>query len=431
MRIDEITDFVMIVFMSILFLPVFYLNFNTKKFIGYNIIGFNSVFYTLHLLILIRRPVVFVSRPMLYAYLYYFIFFVYSVSGFFDTSNMWFWHYQKPVYVATLIYTYYYIRQDYRGFATIVSWALAFITMSAILNIIQLHRYPDAARFMFMGARSQGYIALEEFYTRIGVAGYVFTNGVTYLVPVAIGLFKYGHSKLVSNFGLIFTILIAYSVLLSSITAPILVVAMGIIISIMGRVRLKASLFILFVFSIMLTAVPKTFYANIFYYASYTVKNKDVAVRLKDIGTSIESGIDVNDPETSMDNRAERIPRNISRFLESPLVGNAPEKVGDEHNFHTFWFYYFAQFGLVGGIPLLIALFSNIRRNLPLIGSEFQFYYLTSVLMFFILGILKGFANNMMIYFMIITPGICLLEKLRKDRVESAVPVPLTEPKHA
>ena len=351
MRIDKITDYVMILFMSILFLPVFYLNFNTKQFIGYNIIGFNSVFYTLHLLILIRKPVVFVSRPMLYAYLYYFIFFVYSVSGYFDTSNMWFWHYQKPVYISTLIYTYYYIRKDYKGFALIVSWALAFITISAILNIIQLHRYPDAARFMFMGARSQGYIALEEFYTRIGVAGYVFTNGVTYLVPVGIGLFKYGHTRFLSNFGLVFVILISYSVLLSSITAPILVVAIGITISLMGRVRLKASLFILFFFAIMLTAIPKTFYANMFYYASYTVKNKDVAVRLKDIGTSIETGIDVNDPETSMDNRAERIPRNISRFMESPLVGNAPEKVGDEQNFHTFWLYYFAQFGLVGGCP--------------------------------------------------------------------------------
>lgn len=431
MRIDKLTDFVMIVFMSILFLPVFYLNFNTKRYIGYNIIGFNSVFFALHMLIIVRKPVVFVSRPMLYVYLYYFVFFVYGLSGSFDTSNMWFWHYQKPVYISTLIYTYYYYRNDYRGFAKIVAWALAFITFSAALNIIQLHRYPDAARFMFMGARSEGYIALEEFYARIGVAGYLFTNGVTYLVPVAIGLFKYGHSKLVSNFGLVFAILISYSVLLSSITAPILVVAIGILVSLMGRLRLKASLIILLFAATMMMAVPKTFYANMFYYASYSVKSRDVAIRLRDIGTSIESGIDVNDPETSMDNRAERIPRNISRFLESPLVGNAPEKVGDEQNFHTFWFYYFAQFGLVGGMPLMIALFSNIRRNLPLIGGEFQFYYLTSVLMFFILGILKGFANNMMIYFMIITPGICLLEKLKREAVESHAAIALTEPKHA
>lgn len=405
MKISRFINILAIILMSIIFLPSFHMNFSTKSLIGFNLLTLTNVMSCLAALIAIKQPSVYISKPMILVYIYFAVFTVYKLSGNFDNNNIWFWEYQSPVLVATIIFTYYILSKDYKGFAMVIATALVCIAISSTLNVIQLIRYPDAVRSQYIGSQGEVFRQLSLWYQKIGVAGYGFISGTSFLFPVIIGVFR-NSTKGATKIGFIMLIAVmAISVFLASITGPILIAGMGLIIAFIGRKRLRASISILSFIILLILIIPKVYIAQVFYYAADLVENQSVAMKFNDIGISIEEGVDVDTPTNSMEYRAERIPRNLERFANSPIWGNSPLKPGDEQTYHIFWLYYFAQFGIVGALPLLLVILSNIRINLRVIDEKFEFYYLVSVALFFFLGFIKGYVGVMMYYILLVAPG--------------------------
>jgi len=410
MKLSKLINLLAIVLMSIIFLPSLHMNFSTKSFIGYNVFTLTNTTVALAMLIALKQAQVYISKPMILVYIYYTVFTIYRLSGNFDNSNVWFWEFQSPILIATLIFTYYILSRDFKGFGVVITSALVCIFISSTLNVIQLIRFPDAVRSQYIGSQGEVYRQLSLWYQKIGVAGYGFVNGTSFLFPVIIGVFRYSAKGVKRFIFLLLMIVMGISIFLASITAPLLIAVIGLVIGFTGRNRLRASLSILGLIFLLLLITPKSYIAQVFYYAADLVDNQSVALKFKDIGISIEEGVDIDAPTNSMEYRAERIPRNLERFAESPVWGNSPLKPGDEQTYHIFWLYYFAQFGMVGALPLLLIILTNIRINLRVIEVKFQFYYLVSVALFFILGFIKGYVGVMTYYVILVAPGVYYLQ---------------------
>lgn len=394
--------------MSFIFFPIIIPHISTKAIWGINLFTMLNILLLLHIGILVHRPRVFLSKSMLLVYAYYIIFFLFRVSGYYDTENIWFGAYHFPIYLSILIYTYYISGKDYKGLALAVISALIFIVMTALINIIQLIRFPEAARGTMGWLAAIGLEDLQAFYGSIGIAGYGFTTGVSYLFPVLIGLFKYEKSYKKYLY-LISIVLIAYSVYMSSIVAPILISFIGIFLAVNGKNKLKRSLIIVTVILLPLLAVPKVFIANIFFSASEMVSDKAVSLRLNDIGLSIEEGLNVDVPSNTIEYRAQRIPDNIKQFLENPIFGK-----GIEMDAHIFWLNMLAQFGLIGTIPLVFIFANQIKTNLRNFREDFKYYYLISMLLFILMGFIKAYSPSKMLHIsFLVIPGLHYIRYLK------------------
>lgn len=413
-KISTIINILIILLMGHIFAPAIMGFINTNHIPGFpiNIFAKNYILLLLHGFLLVYRPQVFLSKPMGFVYLYSFIFFLFRISGYYNIENIWFGAYQFPVYLSIMIYTYYISAKDYKNLGIVIISSLILIVISALINIIQLIRFPEATRVVMGTLAVTGYEKLQSNYSSIGIAGYGFVTGVSCLFPVLIGFFK--NEKMYYNrlkyFFLIAIILVAYSVYISSITTNIIISIIGIFLAVSGRKKLKMSLIIVIIFLMVFTIMP-TFLSNIFHILSEISSNQVVSQRMNEIGYGLEYGFNVYNPLTSVDYRASRIPLNINHFLRTPFFGK-----GEEVNAHIFWLNYLAQFGLIGTLPLVFIFVNQIKSNLKNFHKNFKYYYLLSMFLFIFIGFIKSYSPSQMMYIVfIIVPGVYYLRYLKSQ----------------
>lgn len=408
MKLNKIIDIIAVIVMGFIFSRLFTVLFNTKPILGVNLIKIDLVFYLFYFLILIRAPRVYFTDTMKLIYLYYAIFFLMRISGYYDVENQWFmeWHY--PIFTAILIHNYYVYSRDHRSYARVILATLIIIAITAIVNIYTLIRYPEVARQLFGDESVFG--GLEGPIYSIGLGTYAFTSSIPFIIPMLVAFYKVVRDAGLRIAIFLFIVVILISVFMSAITAPILMAALCLLFALAGQRRLGASIFVSTILLLVIAVVPTSVKSDFFYSISDVVTQKDLSRKMKDIGYVIETGIDTSNPLSTVEYRAERIPKNLAAFATNPIFGT-----GYEVEFHIFWLNRLAQVGLLGTIPFILILYHHMKLCLRRCDNYYRFYILVSVLLFIVLGFMKNTSGRMFYYPLLLIPGMYYLKYLKTD----------------
>ena len=408
MRISTIINIVAILVMLYVFFPVSNIYIKTTALTGVNVLTQSFVMYGLIFLIALKNYRIFGSKPLLLCYVFYIIYFVFRLSGYYDTANQWFGRYHFSIFLSVLIYTYYIEKKDYHSLGLVSFCAVVFVVASAILNVVQLTRFPAAAR---------GMSTEVEYFTIIGVARYGIITGLSFTIPIIVAQYKLLKQKGIVNISIVIVTLVClYSTYLSALSAPILISILGVLFAIFGSRKLKQSSVALGIFVFLIVITPRTIMSHLFYLASINTGQKDISMKFNDIGLSIEEGIDVSQPANSIEYRAERIPQLVKKFLINPAFGT-----GYEENAHIFWLNYLAQFGLLGTYPLVLILYSQVKANLKIFAVEYHYYYLLAISLFIVLGFMKAYSADMMYFAFFLLPGSYYIKFLNIAPIDEVI----------
>ena len=408
MRLNKIIDIIAIIAMGFIFSRLFNVLVNTKPILGVNLIKRDYVLYLFYFFIFIRAPHVYFTDTMKLIYLYYILFFLMRISGYYDVENQWFmeWHY--PVFSAVLIHNYYVCSRDQRSYARVILATLIIIVITAIVNIYVLFRYPEVARQLFGDESVLG--ALGGPIYSIGLGTYAFTSSVSFIIPMLVAFYRVVRGTGLRIVIVVFIAVILVSVFMSAITAPILMAALCLLFALAGRKRLGASILISAILLLVIVIVPTSVKSDFFYSISDVVTQKDLSRKMKDIGYVIETGIDTSNPLSTVEYRAERVPKNLAAFATNPVFGT-----GHEVEFHIFWLNRLAQVGLLGTLPLVLILYHHMKLCLRRSDPYFRFYMLVSLILFIVLGFMKNTSGRMFYYPLLLIPGVYYLKYLKTD----------------
>lgn len=409
MKLNKVIDILAIIVMGYIFSTVFSYLFTTKHIIGVNLIKRDLVFYLFYFLIFIRAPRVYFTDTMKLVYLYYIIFFIMRFSGYYDTQNQWFMAYHYPVFSSILIHNYYVYSRDHHSYAKVILAALIFIAITALFNIYVLIRYPEAARQLF--GEDTLLHSIGGIY-QAGLGGYGFISAVPFVIPMLVAINKSSGSPRVRAIIFAFISTILVSVFMSAITAPILMAAICILFALAGQKRFGASIFVSMLLLMAILFVPTSVKSDFFYSISDAIIQKDLSMKMRDIGYVIETGIDTSNPLSTVESRAARIPQNLKAFASNPLFG-----IGHETDSHIFWLNMLAQVGLFGTVPLVLILYHHLKLCLRRCDNYYRFYILVSVFLFIALGFMKNIVGNMFYYPLLLIPGMYYLKYLKKENV--------------
>lgn len=408
MKLNKIIDILAVIVMGFIFSRLFTVLMTTKPILGVNLIKRDYVLYLFYFLIFIRAPQVYFTGTMKLIYLYYVIFFVMRISGYYDVENQWFMAYHYPIFSAVLIHNYYVYSRDQRSYARVILSTLIIIAITAIVNIYVLIRYPEVARQLFGDESVVGGLGGPIY--SIGLGTYAFTSSIPFIIPMLVAFYKVVQRTSLRLVIVAFIAVILVSVFMSAITAPILMAALCLLFALAGRKRLGASILASAVLMLVIVIVPTSAKSDFFYSISDVVTQKDLSRKMKDIGYVIETGIDTSNPMSTVEYRARRIPRNLAAFATNPIFGT-----GYETNAHLFWLNRLAQVGLLGTIPLVLILYRHLRLCLKRCDPYYRFYFWVSCLLFIALGFIKNISGPMFYYLLLLMPGMYYLKYLKND----------------
>ncbi|MCK4545467.1 hypothetical protein KAU43_08000, partial [candidate division WOR-3 bacterium] len=305
-------------------------------------------------------------------------------------------------------YTYFISIKDYKGLAVVVFFTLIFIVITNITSIIGLNKFPLAARDLGGTLAIEGQFSLIELYRKMGIASYGFFTGLSFTTPVIVYQIKNNKGKIRFLF-IILLALIFWGLIKAQITAPLLLGTIGIIIGFGGTKEFKYSIIIVFFILLIFVLIPKSYISDIIVASANLFGGATLHNHLIDISNAIDEGIMMGDTHVSY--RANRIPFLLEEFSKSPIIG------GGESTGHVFWLDRLSMFGLIGIIPWILILISQIKLNLKILSNDYKFYYLVSMLLFVSLGFMKNVGGReMMIIVFFLIPGIYYLKYLKKTR---------------
>ena len=98
-----------------------------------------------------------------------------------------------------------------------------------------------------------------------------------------------------------------------------------------------------------------------------------------------------DEARTGIEGRASRIKYNLQEFFKSPFIG-----LGRQSNAHIYWLNLLAQFGLIGVLPLIMIIRSQIRKHTRAMMHESLFTYYLTMGAFVVLGFMKAMGGYIM-----------------------------------
>lgn len=354
------------------------------------------------------QPRVLLSKSSLYIYFWAFLYALFMFMGIYDIDYRFFLSEILYVFLAISIYTYFISVGDYKGLARVILFTLIFIVITNITSIIGLDKFPMAARDLGGILAIEGQFSLIELYRKMGIASYGFFTGLSFTTLVIVYQIKNNKGKIRFLF-IILLALIFWGLIKAQITAPLLLGTIGIIIGFGVTKEFKYSIIIVFFILLIFVLIPKSYISDIIVASANLFGGTTLHNHLIDISNAIDEGIMMGDTHVSY--RANRIPFLLEEFSKSPIIG------GGESTGHVFWLDRLSMFGLIGIIPWILILISQIKLNLKILSNDYKFYYLVSMLLFVSLGFMKNMdGREMMIIVFFLIPGIYYLKYLKKTQ---------------
>jgi len=151
--------------------------------------------------------------------------------------------------------------------------------------------------------------------------------------------------------------------------------------------------------------------------------SEEVDLRLADIDKVISGEFEVTETSerlTSVEARFQRVFWNLGVFSKHPIIGSSREN--EKGAFHLFWLYMLATIGLLGTLPLIVALYLVVSDTYRRVGPDFRYYYMMSFILFFLMGAVKNIAGWFMYFVpLFLVPGIYWASKALIDKRQPGV----------
>jgi hypothetical protein len=182
---------------------------------------------------------------------------------------------------------------------------------------------------------------------------------------------------------------LAAAVFKASFTIAILISIAGLISVVF--VKNRRTLFVyMFIFAVLIFIIPQTFLAEIFIKIAEIFKNSTVVkTRILDVANNIFLG---TLSEGLTGNRFDKYIKSITTFLKYPLFGiyGPFGNLNASPSGHSGWIDQLAYYGLATGIPLIAALYYNIKKHLQFFKkSKYLGYMTVSAFLFILLGLIN------------------------------------------
>lgn len=390
----------------------FILNF---RLLGQNLLNARLWQYLTVAVILLGNSKVFSRKSLMALYLCAAIYFLFAIIGHYDLQSgrvsRFAWLHAQHFSLGFCIL----LREHYAGkervyeAKKIINYIFIFYLIAFALNIYVIIRNPSAVRGIDFRISGQG----ERFYRSMGLAGYGFVSSVPYLIPIAVFKFKQSRSvkpKRITLFWFIFIAMAIVSSYLSTIVAPFILSVILLIISILGRTRVKHNSLIIVVLVLAFIVIPKHYTADMVRRLASLTPNRELSVKLYDLANTVEGGLEIVDEseaEGQIEGRTARVRVNLKRFSESPIIGKGTSSSGE----HMYWLHILAQFGLIGAVSFLMIFFLAWKKDFAIKVKEYQFFHFLSILGFIMLGFMKAVTGiHMFLVPFFIAPMIAYLE---------------------
>lgn len=367
--------------------------------------------------LLLFYPKIFISKHFWPVYFYIFLFFTLFNTIWVDIGaqqKRFIWDEIISVFSAISIMTYFIEERDFKGVGLVVLFSLLFIAVTLITSIIGLETFPIAARNLAGPLASAGRFNIIKMYNKIGIGGYGFFAGITFIIPVLLGQVKMPYySRKNKALMIIGLILIFYTFIQSQYMANISIGVFILIFAMFGLRRYKNSIVISIIIILLFSFIPVTFWIILLERVALIFKDKLMDFKIYDL-ISYLSGRALGN--TGIDTRVDRVPMLIDNFLENPLFG-----IG-KGNGHLHWLNKLSMYGLIGTIPFFVIIYSYIKYILKFYPKNYKFYYILAIAAYLILGSIKSLLGNEISYsFFFIVPGIYFLKYLKKNNANYIV----------
>ncbi len=379
--------FLALIIMARMFLPIIFERITIPYF------GYYVLFAIWFISVSLFSPHLFLNKVMIPIYLYAFIYILMNVLGFYDLNIRWLRAFLLPLFFSVSILFYFIDKKDFKGLSIVSQFTIICIIITCFTSLLGLQKYPNAVRLL-------GITTIEEaeYYLKLGIGGYGFFSGLSFTLPVFIYIFKDFFNKPIERVIMFLIImLIADSIFRAALSAPILISFLAIILSLSGSKNIQRTRILLILIILLYILIPNRTIANVFYQISGYSTNTSTKVRMYDIGLAFETGVNVQNPETEVEGRLSRAPMALEAFAESPFTGN--RSVNPEAG-HLYWLYALALYGLIGFIPLIYAIYYQIKTVYKIIKPSYKFYYILCSFLYILLGLIKNLEGTEILFYM-------------------------------
>ena len=315
--------------------------------------------------------------------------------------------------VGLTIIMYFIVRKDYEGLAWLVKWALIFIGITAIMSIYSASINPMYARNM-LGSTWKSVHELE-FFNRLGGGSYGYAAGLVGLFPIMVYYYRNNSKSIYSRkVILLYGVLCLFTLIKIQIFANIIISAVIIILSLLGRKRMRQNIIVISTFIILFFVIPKSLYADLLLSLSSNFDpNSETYYKLTDMSKFLRVG-DFYGSGTG--GRVARYPLLYEALSDQPILGyfSGDHTKDIDEGGHLYWMNRLAIFGIVGFIFYFIFHLNFVKSMLKYFNEEYTFYYLVSVFAFFGLGLMKALAGREFWYtYFILLPGLYFFPLLK------------------
>ncbi len=374
--------------------------------------------------VLIMFPNKLMSRPLLWSYVYAIIIFVMQVSGHLVYSAAdWMKAQVIPLLLAILLNQVYNSEVAKAKYYNAIMGILMMIFISVILNINGLTKYPGAVRFITGGGISDN---IYNLYRRAGIEGYGFFSGLPPLIPALVYFYKKSQTRIMKFTLFAFIALLFTSIVLSSITTPLILASIALVLSMIGSSVFRRGYSIILMLILFLAVIifsPEQMGSALVKGLISISPSEEVDLRLADIDKVISGEFEVTETSerlTSVEARFQRVYWNLGVFSKYPIIGSSREN--EKGAFHLFWLYMLATIGLLGTLPLIVALYLVVSDTYRRVGPDFRYYYMMSFILFFLMGAVKNIAGWFMYFVpLFLVPGIYWASKALIDKRQPGV----------
>lgn len=369
--------------------------------------------------ILIGNPKAFLSKSMLILYVYSAIYLLLGFAG----------HYMPDRYstlgtnplqllpvgwaVVVVLVEHYLRPEKLRDMKIVITVCWVAYIVACLTSAYVIYRYPAAVR----GTEEAFFRDEGRTFRALGLGGYGFFSAIPFLIPVLVYYFKHyaRFNRRMATLMLLFIVLFMYVSYSASIVAPFIVSVFILIMSFMGRRRIRSSILTLVLMLLVVAVIPNQIIGDGMITLSQSISNKNMSRKIHDMGISYSTGVDVAEAEEGSDNsvehRASRVMINMNQFLKNPIIG-----AGVPADTHLYWFNLLAQYGMMGAFPiiwLLLVQFKIIRK----FDAEYKFYYLVSVIAFVVMLTIKAIGGyHYFIAMLLMVPGSYFLTHEQAQR---------------
>jgi hypothetical protein len=324
--------------------------------------------------------------------------------------------------IFTAIFSYYRIRNDYKGLAVLSKISFFFILITIITTNIALFFDPLLVR-QTTSADFTPYQA--QIYKITGAGGYGFMQALVLVIPILIYHIRFRKPLFFSrNIQILILILIIITQVRAQVFANILVAILITLLSFSSSKSWRRSIFPLTIVIVVLLIIPSSFYSDIFTkVSSYFDSESNIYFKLNDFSSFI-TDIEFDSP-TDAGFRAQRYPLLFEAFLERPFLGDASysSKFEIGAGGHLYWMNKLAIWGILGFTFFIYILYQIYMKIRILFDDSYRFYYFLSVLAYILLGLIKNIAGREpYLILIVVIPGLYFLPYINQNKVNKTIP---------